>query len=145
ARRQHQNGHTRPARAQIAANFKAILERQHHVQNDQIVVVDTRLMDGLLAVARHVHRIGLFAQPFGQHLSRVGFVLNQQDTHLTPRKLHDAYYSTGLPAYRSSGPLAEINGDKSGRRWPKLSLNDRSKLPFTPIREAAVSKIAEER
>src|SRR5262245_8706902 len=77
ARRQHQDRESQTFRAQLAADFEAVLERQHDVENDQVVIVDARLIKGGLAIRRHIYGITLLAQPLRQHLRRVRLVFDQ--------------------------------------------------------------------
>src|SRR5262249_43943421 len=81
ARRQHQDRKSQPFRAQLAADLEAVLERQHDVEDHQVVIVDARLINSGLAVRRHVYGIALLAQPLRQHLRRVRLVFNQQNPH----------------------------------------------------------------
>src|SRR5215510_1260441 len=87
ARCQYQDRKSQSFRAQLAADFEAVLERQHDVEDDQVVIVDARLINGGLAVRRHIYGITLLAQSLRQHLRRVRLVFDQQNPHpyiLTP-------------------------------------------------------------
>ena len=50
ARGEHQDGRAKSARAQLTANGVAVLQRQHHIENYQIVLMHGSVVDGLLAV-----------------------------------------------------------------------------------------------
>ena len=73
-----------PAPRSSRQTLRPSLPRQQHVQNDQIVTVDGGLIERLFAVAGDIHRIGLFAQAFGDEPGHTLFVLHQQDAHPPP-------------------------------------------------------------
>ena len=79
ARREHQDRHGGASRAQLLANLDPILARQHNVQNDQVIVVEISLRQGLLAIHHDVNGVSFFAQAFGQHPDRIRLVFDQQN------------------------------------------------------------------
>jgi hypothetical protein len=48
--------------AKLPAEIEAIDARQEDVENDEVVVVDAYLLEGVVAVAGDVHRIRKFAE-----------------------------------------------------------------------------------
>src|SRR5262249_31319229 len=86
-RRQHENGRVDSARTQFAANLIAVFTRQHHVQNDQVVIVYLSLIERRLALRYDVDGVTFLAQPFGHKSGHARFVFDQQNSHsLTPCK-----------------------------------------------------------
>ena len=88
---QHQHRHLRSAGAQALAELQPVDERQHHVEDDRVVVGDRHELDDLAAIGRDVHGVGLLAQPLRQHPRRVRFVFDQQDAHDV--SIRDAMFS----------------------------------------------------
>jgi hypothetical protein len=72
---EHEDGRAETGGAQFAADGVAVLHRQHHVQNHQVVLVHGGVVDGLLAVGRDVDGVGLFAQTSGDERSPRGIRL----------------------------------------------------------------------
>ena len=76
-----------------ATDGKAVLDRQHHVEDHGVVVGRADLEHGRLAVAGDVHGIRLLTQSLGQHLRGVRLVFDQQDAH--GDSLHRLEFITG--------------------------------------------------
>jgi len=61
-RGEHQDRHRRAVRSQALADLDAVAPRQHHVQKNEVVVVDAGLVERCLSVERDVDGIRLFAK-----------------------------------------------------------------------------------
>ncbi len=81
ARGQHENRRAETGAAQFAADRVAALQRQHHVQDDNVVRIDRRLIQGAFSVGRNIHRVSLLPQALGQESGDADFVFHQQNTH----------------------------------------------------------------
>jgi hypothetical protein len=81
ARGQHEDGDAGPGGAQFAANRPSILAREHHIQDEEIVLVDRGQVDGLVAIGGDIDGVGLLAQAPGDEAGDPGFVLHQQNAH----------------------------------------------------------------
>jgi len=79
---EHQDGDARAAAAQLPAHGMAVLQGQHDIEDDQVVLVDGGKVHGLLAVAGQVHGVGLFAQAFSQETGDAGVVLDKENPHV---------------------------------------------------------------
>ena len=64
-----------------AAHLETILDRQHDVQDDRIIVGRPHLKQGRLAIGREIDRVGLFAKTLGEHPRGVRLVLDQGHPH----------------------------------------------------------------
>jgi hypothetical protein len=62
---------------QMAANLKAIHSRNHHIQNDNVVGVDIRLVQRSLTCSHCVDRVGLFAKALDDEPLYAGIVFDQ--------------------------------------------------------------------
>ena len=60
-RRHHQDRHQRPGGADRAADGESVFDRQHHVEDDRIVIGRACPEEGRLAIGRHIDGVGLFA------------------------------------------------------------------------------------
>ena len=69
ARSQHKNGHAPAGLAQLAANFKTVAARNHHIEDDEVVSIDRRLVKRVVAGIGNIYGVRLFAQALG-HESR---------------------------------------------------------------------------
>ena len=78
---QHQDGNRASRGADGAAHRESILHRKHDVEDQGVVVDRFDLEHGALPVGRQIDRVGLLAQSLGEHVSRGGFVFDQQDAH----------------------------------------------------------------
>jgi hypothetical protein len=81
ARGQHEDGGAKARGAKFAADGVAVLHRQHDIEDDDVVLVDGGLVEGLFAVAGDIDGIGLFAEAFGDKSGDPGLVFNQQNPH----------------------------------------------------------------
>jgi len=52
--------------------------RQHHIQKDEVVIVDAGLVERCLSVERDIDSVGLFAKAFRQNLGSITLVFDQQ-------------------------------------------------------------------
>ena len=68
-----------PARAQFAANLETVAAGQQAIEDDQIVVVDRRLIERRLAVAAHVNGISVFAQAPRNHTRHARLIFDEQN------------------------------------------------------------------
>jgi hypothetical protein len=79
--RKHQDGHSQTAHSQASADFDSVPPRQHHIQENEVVVVDAGLVERGLSVGRNVDRIGVFAKAFRENLGCIGLIFDQQYPH----------------------------------------------------------------
>jgi hypothetical protein len=75
ARRQHQHRYSRTAGAELAAHGKAIFTGEHHIQEEQSVIIDGHLVERHCAIRRHIHGVRLLAQAFCQHPCGIRLIL----------------------------------------------------------------------
>ena len=75
-------GARKPAARSSRHTCVAVFDRQHEVEDDQVVLVDRGLVERLFAVARHIHGVGLLAQALGDEGRHARFVFHQQNPHL---------------------------------------------------------------
>jgi hypothetical protein len=61
----------------LPANVVAVPHREHDVEDDEVVFVDGRVVEGLGAIADDVDGIGLLAQPLRDEACDSRFVFNQ--------------------------------------------------------------------
>ncbi len=74
--------------AQAARHLTSVYLGQEYVEQDQVVLVRLRKVEGKLAVGGRIHDIAFFAQPLLDERRHILFVFNQQNTHLeNPRDL----------------------------------------------------------
>ena len=73
---QHQDRHLGSDGPKALAKLQSVDERQHHVEDDGVVVGDCHQLDDLPAIGRDVHGVGLLPEPLGEHPRRVRFVLD---------------------------------------------------------------------
>ncbi len=76
ARRQHEDGRVESAPAQFPANVMSVLDRQHDVQNHQVIGVHRGLVERLLAIGGHVHGVSLFPKAFGNEARHSCFIFH---------------------------------------------------------------------
>ena len=55
---------------------------QHHVEHDGVVVVTFGVEKAVLAVGGGVHGVAFLAQRLGEAAEQVGFVFDNQDSHV---------------------------------------------------------------
>jgi hypothetical protein len=80
--REHQDGHRRAREPDLATDRETVLDGQHDVQHDRVVVSGRGLEGARLAVGGDVDGVRVLAQALGDQPRGVGLVLDQQDTHL---------------------------------------------------------------
>src|SRR5256886_11877659 len=80
-RGKHQDGYSRTARSQVFADLDSVFPGQHHIQQDEVVIVNTGLVERGLSIGRNVDSVGLLAKAFRQDLGCIGLVLDQQYPH----------------------------------------------------------------
>jgi len=81
ARGEHQHGSFFDF-AKTFQNFPAVHFRQHHVEDDGVVVVIFGLVKSVLAVGRGVHGVAFLAQRLGEAAEQVWLVFDNQDSHV---------------------------------------------------------------
>jgi hypothetical protein len=67
------------------ADGEPVLDRQHDVENDRVVLGNRRGVDRARTVGGHIDRVGLLAQALGEHVGGLGFVLDEEDPHVDPQ------------------------------------------------------------
>src|SRR4029077_7309278 len=77
-RGEHENRDALAGLAQFAANRETIAAGNHYVENNQVVAVDIRLIQGFFACGNNIDGVGLFAQTFGDKARDSGIVFNEQ-------------------------------------------------------------------
>ena len=80
---QHQRRGPHVVRSQTAADLEAVVTRQHHVEQDQVVVGGHRAHHRLLTVGGDVDAHPAAAQPIAQQRNELQLVLYDKDTHST--------------------------------------------------------------
>ena len=81
ARRQQQDGQLPAARAQLAQDGEPVAFRQHHVEDEQIVLALERAAESRLPVVRDVDLVVLRFQPALDEARHLLLVLDDQDPH----------------------------------------------------------------
>ena len=76
-RGEHQDRHGRPCLPDLPADRKSIAQRQHHVEDDGVVVVNAGFVAGRDPVTDDVDGVRLLAQPLGNHPGRVRLVFDE--------------------------------------------------------------------
>jgi hypothetical protein len=79
ARGQHQDRRVHAALPDMPEDFDAVTIRQHPVEHDQIKCFSVEGADGVGAGAGRFHVPSLQAQPFGERIPGLGFVLDDKD------------------------------------------------------------------
>ena len=79
--RQHEDRRKPPARTQLAAHLEPVIDRQHHVQDDRVVVVLRPEREGVLTVARDVDRIALTLESTADRAEQLRLILDDKDLH----------------------------------------------------------------
>ena len=108
ARGQHQNGHALPGLPQLAAHCEAIAARNHYVENYQVVGVDRRLIQGVVAGACDIDSIGLFAQAFSHESRNARIVFGKQQAHASIIRQVRQKVRLLLPAHDSNPPCRQV-------------------------------------
>src|SRR5216684_6741078 len=78
ARGQHQNGHALARFSELAANFKTVAARNHHVEDHQVVSIDRGLIEGVVAGTGNIDGVRLFAQALGHESRDARIVFDKQ-------------------------------------------------------------------
>jgi len=78
ARRQHQHWRPATARPQAAADLEAVDARQHHVEDDRVVVVLGGQVQPLVTVEGNVDRVALLLHPAPDRPGHLDLVLHDQ-------------------------------------------------------------------
>ncbi len=81
ARGQHQHGDVGARGAQLAADRQPVASREHHVENDGVVIVLLALLRRGDPVGGDVHGVSGLAQPLRDEPRRGRLVLDQQNPH----------------------------------------------------------------
>jgi len=81
SRRQHQDGHSPPGFSQSAAHFEPVRSRNHDVQNDQVILIDVRLIQRFFAGHCGIDRVGLLAQSLDHKPAHPRIIFDQQNPH----------------------------------------------------------------
>ena len=84
ARGEHEDRRPALALAQRAADREAVAARQHHVEDDRVVVPHRAPAAAGVAVDRHVDGVALVAQPALQRPDELRVVLDDEQPHLSP-------------------------------------------------------------
>jgi len=67
--------------AQALEDFPAVHARQHHVEDDGVVVRALGVEETVIAVVGGVHGVTFLAQRLGEAREQIGFVFDNQDSH----------------------------------------------------------------
>src|SRR5208283_148720 len=78
---QHEDWGALAAGADGFARRKSIHAGNHHVQYDQIVIVDFCLIDGVVSASHDVDCVGLFTQPLGYESGDSRVIFHQEKSH----------------------------------------------------------------
>ena len=78
---QHDDWRLTPLTTQFGRDLKAILLRQHQVEQDDIVRVDVRQRCRLIAIRRVVNDVPLLTQPLGDETGDLSIVLHNENPH----------------------------------------------------------------
>jgi hypothetical protein len=71
----------------MTGTLETVAPRNHHVEYHRVVVVDRRLVERVVAVARNVNRVGLLAQASRDESCDARVILYEQYSHLKfPRR-----------------------------------------------------------
>src|SRR6188508_3528972 len=81
ARREHQDRNRGARRAQLLTDAEPVAARQHDVEDHRVVVGNRRVVERLVAVARNIDGVSLFAKTSRQHLRRTRLVFHKEDAH----------------------------------------------------------------
>jgi Stage II sporulation protein E (SpoIIE) len=81
ARSQHQNGHALTRFSKLAANFKTVAARNHHVEDHQVVSIDRGLIKRIVAGVGNIDGIRLFAQALGHETRDARIVFDKKQPH----------------------------------------------------------------
>ena len=89
---------------------------QHQVEHDRVVLGRTGHPEGVLALEGQVRGKPLLPQPLAEQSGHLGLVLDDQHTHIGPRRLsrEDEREMTAEPALAFGDVAAEE--DEGGRR-----------------------------
>ena len=80
-RGQHQHGNRRSFLSNRTTHRETVLQRQHDIEDDRVVLGDGRLVHRAFAVAHDVHGVRLLAKALRQHLRRARFVFDKENPH----------------------------------------------------------------
>ena len=86
ARGEHEDRRPAVALAQRAADLEAVAAREHHVEDDGVVLPHRGLHERGVAVAGHVDRVALVAQPALDGPRQLRVVLDEQQPHVAPSR-----------------------------------------------------------
>ena len=81
ARGEHENRHALIQRTNGAADLKAIFPGNHHVENNEVIVVDFDLIQGVGAGGGHVDGVGLLLQTASDETHDAGIVFDEEQSH----------------------------------------------------------------
>ena len=80
-RREHQDGRALAAGTYGFADGEPVDAGNHDVEDDQIVIVDFGLVDGVVSVLDGIDGVGLFAQTFGHESCDARVVFDEEKSH----------------------------------------------------------------
>src|ERR1700686_195985 len=81
SRSEHKDGHPPPGFPKPAANFESVRSGNHDVQNDQVVLVDVRLIKRIFTGSGGIDRVSLLAQSFDHKPAHPLIVFDEQYPH----------------------------------------------------------------
>ena len=117
-RGEHQNRHRRTGLTDLPADHQPIAQRQHHVEDDGVVVVNAGLVARGNTVADDVDGVRLLAQPFGDHPRRVRLVFDEEYSHVSSGTRVSVPLSTFYGALRSRASLCGLAAARSRHPHP---------------------------
>jgi hypothetical protein len=79
-RGEHDYRHSRSGPPQFPANCKPIVAGDHNVEDDSVIIRDRRLVNGINAIARHIHSKRVLTQSFRDKARNTLIVFNQKDS-----------------------------------------------------------------
>lgn len=81
ARSEHQDRSAATFAPELRGDLKAVLLRQHHVEQDDVVIVYVSQQGGLIAVGRYVHHVALLLQTVVDEPGHLTVIFYDEDLH----------------------------------------------------------------
>src|SRR5215831_5230405 len=81
ASRQHEDGHALSERANGTTGRETVAAGNHYVEDDQVIVINFDLIDGVVSVGHNIDGVGLLLETFGDKTGDTRVVFDQQKSH----------------------------------------------------------------